>query len=165
MDDRVRLRIDLGGREIEIEGPESFVEKYATRLEEMMDRLLQDAVAGEMLPAETPAAPPDTGSEEPKRDLGPLGAFLHHLPNSATEVDKMLAAGFYLEQKSPDGTFVTADANRRLAEHGIRIGNASQCVRQSLMAKRVFTFARGRYKVSQDGRRYLDRLMGGAIGS
>ncbi|MEZ5826657.1 MAG: hypothetical protein R3C97_18575, partial [Geminicoccaceae bacterium] len=141
MDDRVRLRIDLTGREIEIEGPESFVARYAVRLEEMIDRLLREATE-DPLPAEAHLRPRDE-TETPSLDLGPFGAFLHHLPNSATEVDKILAAGFYLEQKSPDGTFVTADANKRLAEHGIRIGNASQCVRQSLMAKRVFTFARG----------------------
>ncbi|MEZ5834339.1 MAG: hypothetical protein R3D03_01210 [Geminicoccaceae bacterium] len=161
MDERVRLRIDLSRREIEIEGSRTFVERYAARLEEMMDSLLHGAAG---YPVADPVGSPVAESpEQPRLELGPFGAFLHHLPNSATEVDKMLAAGFYLEQKSADGTFTTAEANKRLAEHGIKIGNASQCVRQSLMAKRVFTFARGRYKVSQDGRRYLERLTGGAI--
>ena len=162
MDEKARIRIDLAGREIEIEGREAFVERYAERIEVMIDRLLST----EQTPP--PIEIPATGSaesvvEDALPDLGPFGAYLHHLPTTATEVDKMLAAGFYLEQKSTDGTFATADANKRLAEHGIKIGNPSQCVRQSLMAKRVFTFSRGRYKVSEEGRRHLARLTGGAV--
>ena len=158
LDDRARIRIDLSRREVEIEGRESFVERYAERIETMIGYLLD----GQDVASEA-GAEMASGTSPAPLDLGPLGAFLHHLPTTATEVDKMLAAGFYLEQRSPDGTFVTAEANKRLAEYGIKIGNASQCVRQSLMAKRVFTFARGRYKVSEEGRRYLARLTGGAI--
>ena len=75
----------------------------------------------------------------------------------------MLAAGFYLQQLSTDDSFATGDANKRLAEHGIKIGNASQCVRQSLTARRVFSVQRGRFRVSQQGRAYLRQLTNGAI--
>jgi hypothetical protein len=53
----------------------------------------------------------------------------------------VLAAGYYLQQLSGDDSFATGDANKRLAEHGIKIGNPSQCVRQSLTARRVFAVA------------------------
>ena len=95
-----------------------------------------------------------------EQDLGNFGEYLHRLPSAATEVDKILAAGFYCETISADGSFSTAEANRRLVEHGIKVGNASQCVKQSLTARRVFTLAKGQYKVSQEGRRYLQRLIG-----
>jgi len=75
----------------------------------------------------------------------------------------MLAAGFYLQQLASDDSFATGDANKRLAEHGIKIGNASQCVRQSLAARRVFAVTRGRFRVSQQGRTYLKQLTNGAI--
>ena len=48
-------------------------------------------------------------------------------------------------------------------EHGVRLGNPSQCVRQSLMAKRLFMVQKGRYRVSQQGRAYLRQLMGPLI--
>lgn len=160
MSDEARVRINLHQREIEVAGSEEFVERYAERIEAMFGRLLDDKAE---LPSPfveqstTPAALID------KPDLGPFGAFLHRLPNGATEVDKMLAAGFYVEAQSSDGSFGTAEANRRLVEQGIKVGNPSQCVRQSLSAKRVFTLTKGQYKVSIEGRQHLRRLMGDAV--
>ncbi len=151
MDEQARIRISLAQRELEIEGSESFIRSFGDRLERMLEMLTS---AG----AVTAAAAEDTRSR-----LGSFGEFLHHLPGSATDVDRMLAAGFYVQEHSPDKAFSTADASRRLTEHGIKIGNPSQCVRQSLMAKRVFVVERGRYRVSQIGRHYLRQLMGEVI--
>jgi len=118
-----------------------------------------------MLEMLTSAGPVTAATAEDTRSrLGSFGEFLHYLPGSATDVDRMLAAGFYVQERSPDKAFSTADASRRLTEHGIKIGNPSQCVRQSLMAKRVFVVERGRYRVSQIGRHYLRQLMGEVIG-
>ena len=72
----------------------------------------------------------------------------------------MLAAGFYVQANSTDDAFATADANRRLTEQGIKLGNPSQCVKQSLLAKRVFLVSKGRYRVSQPGRAHLRQLLG-----
>jgi len=165
-DERARLRIDLAQRSIEIEGREAFVESFGERIECLLERLL--AITAEPPPPleEAPIRaerPVPAEAEPPQAPLEPFGAFLHRLPNAATEVDRMLAAGYHLERQTADGTFATADANKLLAEHGIKIGNPSQCVRQSAMAKRVFTFTRGRYKVSQEGRRHLDRLLDGGL--
>ena len=59
-----------------------------------------------------------------------------------------------------DDAFATGDANRRLTEQGIKLGNPSQCVKQSLLAKRVFLVSKGRYRVSQPGRAHLRQLLG-----
>jgi hypothetical protein len=157
--ERTRVRINLAQAEIEVEGSESFVESFRPQLEALLDRLPRE-------PAAPPAAdqvlaiPP---AARAKTELGPFGEFLHHLPASATEVDRMLAAGYYLQQLSGDDSFATGDANKRLAEHGIKIGNPSQCVRQSLTARRVFAVARGRFRVSQTGRAYLRQLTNGTV--
>ncbi len=152
MDEQARIRISLAQRELEIEGSESFVRSFGDRLERMLEML-------------TSAGPgPAATAEDTRSRLGSFGEFLHYLPGSATDVDRMLAAGFYVQEHSPDKAFSTADASRRLTEHGIKIGNPSQCVRQSLMAKRVFVVERGRYRVSQIGRHYLRQLMGEVIG-
>jgi hypothetical protein len=67
------------------------------------------------------------------------------------------------QQQAPDDSFTTADANKRLTEQGIKLGNPSQCVKQSVLAKRVFMVLRGRYRVSQHGRAHLRQLMGPII--
>ena len=161
MGERTRVRINLAQAEIEVEGSESFVLSFRPQLEAMLDRLPREPAAATptaITPgtAQPPAAPART-------ELGSFGEFLHHLPASATEVDRVLAAGYYLQQLSGDDSFATGDANKRLAEHGIKIGNPSQCVRQSLTARRVFAVARGRFRVSQTGRAYLRQLTNGAV--
>ncbi len=154
MEQRTRIRINLAQREVEIEGSESFVRGYERRIESLLERLLAQAAA------QPAAAPPDATSSSP---LGSFGEFIHHLPSRATEVDKMLAAGFWVQQGNPDRSFSTAEASRRLAEHGIKIGNPSQCVRQAMQAKRAFSVQKGRYRVAQRGQEHLRRLMGAVI--
>lgn len=164
MDRLARLRVNLSEREFEIEGSEAFVERLAQHLEAVM------AEFGSPAGDPPPAAPAEVRAEnrsEPAPGLpgglGTFGEFLHHLPGGATEVDKMLAAGFWVQQASHDDAFATGDASRRLSEHGVRLGNPSQCVKQSLLAKRVFMVQRGRYRVSQTGRAHLRQLMGEVI--
>lgn len=154
LEPQARVRLDLGQRAFEVEGSESFVRELVDRLE----AVLQVEAGGELMALE-PAVPAATGPAV----LGKFGEFIQQLPGSATEVDRMLAAGFWAQRQSVDDAFATADANRRLVEQGIKLGNPSQCVRQSLTAKRVFAVQRGRFRVSQQGRQYLRQLMGDIV--
>jgi hypothetical protein len=149
------VHLDLGQRAFEVEGSEAFVRELVERLEEV----LQVYGAAEPAPVVEAVAAPQ--AETPS--LGSFGEFVQKLPGSATEVDRMLAAGYWSQRQSVDDAFATADANRRLVEQGVKLGNPSQCVRQSLTAKRVFAVQRGRFRVSQLGRQYLRQLMGDAI--
>lgn len=154
MDQHGRLRINLSQREFEVEGSEEFVRGFADRIQELLDLFYQPA----------PAAPEQLQEVEPtSAALGTFGEFILRLPSSSTDVDKMLAAGFYVQAASADDAFATGDANRRLTEQGIKLGNPSQCVKQSLLAKRVFLVSKGRYRVSQPGRAHLRQLLGPAI--
>lgn len=151
MEERARIRINLSQRELEIEGPRGFVEGYGGLLERLL-------AAFEAQPAATAAGA--AGDPDPEESFG---AFIQHLPLAATDVDRMLAAGYWVQRRSGDDAFATAEASRRLVEHGLKIGNPSQCVKQALLAKRVFVYQRGRYRVSQQGRQYLRQVMGGVI--
>jgi hypothetical protein len=162
VEQRARLKINLSQREFEVEGSEAFVQHFAGRIEE----LLEGFEAGSIMtllpsPASEPAAAPPAAA--PRSGLGSFGEFIMELPSSSTDVDKMLAAGFYVQQMSTDDAFSTGDANKRLTEQGIKLGNPSQCVKQSLMAKRLFMVTKGRYRVSQQGRTYLRQLMGPVV--
>lgn len=162
MDAQARLRVNLAQREFEVAGSEAFVRDWLPRIEALLARL----DAPQPTHDEPMAEPATAGSGHAPLaavELGSFGEFLQRLPGSATETDRMLAAGFWMQQRSSDGSFATADANRRLLEQGIKVGNASQCVRQSLAAKRVFVVQRGRFRVSQHGRLYLRQLMGTVV--
>ena len=166
LDQQARLRISLTQREFEVEGSEAFVRSFADRIEAFLDQLEELAGQPVEAPAAVVAAPPSRADGRGGEDasvLGTFGEFILQLPSSATDVDKMLASGFYVQLQAADDAFGTADANKRLTEQGIKLGNPSQCVKQSLMAKRVFQVTKGRYRVSQQGRSYLRQLLGNAV--
>ncbi|SNB67098.1 hypothetical protein SAMN07250955_105255 [Arboricoccus pini] len=151
-----RIKINLAQREIEIEGAENFVSHWADRLDELLGYFGNSEESRQKAEEDKPEGPRQLTGD----DLGAFGEFIQSLPNASTEVDKMLAAGLWVQRRSNDDAFGTGDASRHLADHGMRIGNPSQCVRQSLMAKRLFMVQRGRYRISQQGYNYLRQLIG-----
>jgi hypothetical protein len=157
VDQRTRIRINLSQREFEVEGSEAFVRSFAERIEELLVAL------DTAMPAGLPGAPGAPRLPEANPTFGSFGEFILRMPSSSTDVDKMLAAGFFMQSTSVDEAFGTSDANKRLREQGIKLGNPSQCVKQSLLAKRVFQVSKGRYRVSQSGRGHLRQLLGPVV--
>ena len=154
---RARLRINLSQREFEVEGSEAFVKAYVGRFEAWLGGF--DQAAG---PAPAPSAgPPEARAEPAPSELGELtfGELLHRLPRAASDVDRVLVAGWFGHMRSADRSFSTGEANALLTEQGIKVGNPSQSIRQNLTAKRVFKH-QGRYRVSQTGLDYLRQLFG-----
>jgi hypothetical protein len=152
--ERARLRVNLAQSEFEVEGSEAFVRTYAERFDALLDRLghrtpPDDPPAGAAKPPPAPALSIDTAS---------LGELLHHLPRSATDVDRMLLAGHIAQSRSSDNAFSTGEANALLTEQGVKIGNPSQSVKQNVIARRVFRHQR-RYRVSQIGLDHLAQLL------
>ena len=163
MSERARLRVNLVQSEFEVEGSEAFVRTYAERFDALLDRL------GHGIPSEHPPA----AGAEPARAQQPsppalsidgtsLGELLHHLPRSATDVDRMLLAGHAAQTRSADNAFSTGEANALLTEQGVKIGNPSQSVKQNVVARRVFRHQR-RYRVSQIGLDHLAQLLRAAL--
>lgn len=144
-----RLRVNLDQREVEVEGSESFVREWAPRIEALLERFDQPATA----PAEVVERLPATKGPET------FGEWIHRLPRSATDVDRILAAGHFAQHRRTDRSFATGEANGLLTEQGIKVGNPSQCIKQNLIAKRVFKHE-GRYRVSQLGVDHLRQLLG-----
>jgi hypothetical protein len=149
---RAKLRISLAQREFEVEGSESFVAAYAERFDRLLARLTEP-------PAAAPGTQPPAGPGDGLAPAETFGELLQRLPRSATDVDRILVAGFFAQQKDADNGFATGEANTLLTEQGVKVGNPSQCVKQNLLAKRVFKH-QGRYRVSQIGLDYLRQLVG-----
>lgn len=156
-----RLRVNLAQGEFEVEGSEDFVREYAARIEALLERLDRPDVDPAPAPAAptTASAPPAGGDDE-----APFGEQLQALPRNATDVDRMLLAGLHLQRRAADRAFTTADSNRLLLEHGVKLGNPSQSVKQNLVAKRAFAVQRGRYRVAKTGLDHLEQLTGRRLG-
>lgn len=153
-DQRARLRIKLAQGEFEVEGSESFVKAYAERFDAWLKRLDEPPSAAPP-PAQAESAPRGRAPAAPAQSFGEL---LHQLPRAASDVDRMLTAGYFVHLRSADKSFSTSEANALLTEQGVKVGNPSQCVRQNLVAKRVFKHL-GRYRVSQTGLDYLRQML------
>ena len=127
--------------------------RIVTRYRGIADRLIASASAP--TPSGTISATQRTTSSQPASCSPPA-------VRSATDVDRILVAGFFAQQKGADNGFGTGEANTLLTEQGVKVGNPSQCVKQNLLAKRVFKH-QGRYRVSQIGLDYLRQLIGTAL--
>jgi hypothetical protein len=152
---RARLRINLTEGEFEVEGSEAFVSSYVPRFERWLSQLDEAAPAGG--PRVKPSSKPRPGPVAES-----FGELLQHLPRSASDVDRMLLAGYFVHLRSADRSFATGEASALLTEQGVKVGNPSQCVRQSLAAKKVFKH-QGRYRISQTGTDFLRQLVGDAL--
>ncbi len=155
---RAKLRINLSQREFEVEGSEAFVNAYVDRFDAWLARF--DAAPAD--PA--PAPPPIARTERAPRPLRAqtFGELLQQLPRAASDVDRVLVAGYFGHLRGADKSFSTGEANALLTEQGFKVGNPSQCVRQNLLAKRVFKH-QGRYRMSQTGLDYLSQLLGAEL--
>ncbi|MGF1474326.1 MAG: hypothetical protein ACFB6S_02025 [Geminicoccaceae bacterium] len=149
-----RVKINLSQGELELEGDEAFIAGFRETLSTMLASLDERAPVVAATPSPPPARPVDLSS---------LGEFLHALPATATDVDKMLAAGLVVQMANADRCFTTGEANRALSDQGVKVGNASQSVKQSLTAKRIFQVQKGRFRVAQSGVAYLQQLTGGRL--
>ena len=150
---RAKVRINLAQREFEVEGSESFVRAYAEQLDQLLARLTEQSAAAPK------ARGPASVDNDALPDTGTFGELLQRLPRTATDVDRMLVAGYFAQQRAGDNGFATGEANTLLTEQGVKVGNPSQCVKQNLLAKRVFKH-QGRYRVSQIGLDHLRQLVG-----
>ncbi len=159
---RARLKINLSQGEFEVEGSEAFVERYAERIDALFSNFQKDQIIERPIISTTSVEAADANGESTIEAPQHIGEWLELMPRSATDVDRMLLAGYVAQLRSGDQSFGTGEANLLLTDQGIKVGNPSQCVKQNLVAKRVFRHQR-RYRVSQTGLDQLRQLLGPAF--
>lgn len=152
MAENVRIRINLAAGELELEGPERFVEAHQESLQKMMALLVESR------PVSTPAlSRGDPTTRSPQHEV-PFGELFNQLSTSAKDVDKILLAGFYAQRNSKDRVFTTRKASSLLAEVGVKLTNPSQSLKQNERAKRLFRH-REAYRVSKEGEEHIANLL------
>jgi hypothetical protein len=156
---RARLKINLSQGEFEVEGSEAFVERYAERIDALFADFQQSRISQPPVIQAAAAEAVEGNGHATMETPDHIGEWLEHLPRSSTDVDRMLLAGYFAQLRSGDQSFGTGEANTLLTDQGIKVGNPSQCVKQNLVAKRVFRHQR-RYRVSQTGLDQLRQLLG-----
>ncbi len=150
-----RIRVSIGSHEVDLEGPEQFINEHKDLIVEVLDRLQGKSASANERSATTVDEPARTGNRIMELEFGEA---LFMLPNSASGTDKILLAGKFAQAISDNNTFDTREANQLLIDQGIKLANASQSLKNNLKAKRAFKFE-GRYRVSRDGESHIETLI------
>ena len=153
-DARYRLRVIPATGEFEIEGTEEFVEKYWDELQSLITSAPRSPEKEASPPSVVPPLEANGQSALPES----FGEHLNRF-DKLTDVDKVLVAGHFQQAVSTENVFTTKEANDLLIEQGVRVTNASECVRRNVTGKRVFKVAGRKYRVSQQGDKYIKELL------
>lgn len=168
MSEKAVFKINLRTGEIEISGSEEFVER---RIDQLGDIIELSSAANSALPAAvTPkhdastASSFDNGAESSGGENAPetFGEYLHAFKEDVNDIQKALITARYVQFQAESNEFKTAEVNKSLKDHGIKLTNPSQSLKQLVAKKFIFQTKKvGSVKfmrVSTDGQKHLDTL-------
>lgn len=165
-DSSARIRIVLGGAELDLQGEPAFIEKYDETIQALLAKLTSLTPAssginatrgvGARVAGVTPAG--GAGAASALVDFEDFGEVLHRVPRSATGVDKALVAGWFAQRAKDGKPFETKDVSALLVEQGVRLPNPSQALTNNVNRKLIFKSGGG-YRVSREGIEYVERLL------
>ena len=159
-DPELRVRLCRATNEIEIQGPAHLVSEWWDRLLPEIEHASVPPGNGTRMTQPTALAPRTPPAQTQDQPLpGVFGEFIQRFPKDIPDIQKVLVAAWYSQQKDADNCFTTRSANDLLIEQGIKIANPSQCVKRLNRAKRSFVVAPGRYRVSATGKEHIESLL------
>jgi hypothetical protein len=165
MSDKAKIRINLSAREIELEGTEAFIEKYSSIINNYLEIIKEPVYAGTnqnnsaVMPLSRDQIPFSYGSDTNSSDSIPdsFGEYYSRFPKSMKDVDKILVAGYYCQQKG-GGAFSSSESSSLLIEQGVKLTNAAAFLKANLDSRKLFKHE-GKYRISEAGIEYLKRLL------
>ncbi|MDX2360577.1 MAG: hypothetical protein QNK23_07210 [Crocinitomicaceae bacterium] len=167
MEEKTGIRINLNTREFEINGSEEFISKYDNVIQSFLKIIESDNLSTVKNPENKKQSPKKTQGTEHVKDSSneadshavpvSFGEYYHKLPSSAKSVDKILLAGYFVQQGSESSSFATKEASSLLLEQGVKLSNPSEFMRANLATKKVFKH-QGKYRVSETGIAFLERI-------
>jgi hypothetical protein len=150
--DNVRCRINFSTRELEVAGSNQEVAEWWERLDPILKEFRQPQSTS---PKMGNGISGGSSGDPPLPDA--FGEYFYEFPSSMTDVEKILAAAYFVQRNESDSTFKTGQASKLLSENGIKLVNPSQCVKQNMEKKHVFAH-NGKYRVSKTGIDHLKEL-------
>lgn len=156
MADKAKIRINLSSREIELEGTETFIEKYSDIINDYLKVIkepvshnatvaIEDDIQVSNLPNVSFSSMPDS-----------FGEYYSRFPKSMKDVDKILVAGYFVQQKTGNA-FSSGEASSLLIEQGVKLSNAAAFLKANLESRKIFKHD-GKFRVSELGVEYLKKL-------
>jgi hypothetical protein len=150
---RLKVRANRTTGEVEIEGPAQVVAEWWDKLWPEVGNQAGGA-AGQAGGARVPLTSTTNNGQVPEI----FGEFYTEFRSDITDVDKVLVAGAFIQNRDQERVFTTKAANQALLDQNIKVANASENVRRLIQTKRAFVVSDGRYRVSAGGFEHLSSL-------
>lgn len=148
----MRVRAIRSTGELEVEGSPELVKEWWEKLWPQME-------VGLVAPPRSQGGELQLNSLAASSSMPAVfGEFYNEFRSDITDVDRVLVAGAFAQLQDAERTFTTKGANQLLLDQNTKVGNASECVRRLIAAKRAFVVADGRFRVSQSGFEHLKTL-------
>lgn len=175
MSTTAKFKLNLRTREIEIEGSEDFVQRQISDLESIFEAIdlakagdTGDAVDGDDQPdgsttgGQGGGTSNGSGAGASSELPASLGEYFHQFAQSINDTDKALITARFVQAQSQTNDFKTAEVNKALQDHGIRLSNPSESLKRLSDRKLLFQTRKvGKLRfmrVSQTGQGHLDTL-------
>ena len=88
---------------------------------------------------------------------------MHRFPSDISDQDAVLLTSIYVQRQSEANEFKTAEVNKMLMEHGVKVSNTSTSLNRLVSKKLLFqTRKDGKLKflrVSKDGEAKIEELL------
>lgn len=168
MSESATFRINVKTGEIEITGSEAFVEARIDSLNEILELVAEASLAcpsNDIVPVPEPT-PQATDAPEPVTTPSKLpetfGEWMHSFRDNINDQEKALMTARFVQEQSATNDFKTAEVNKSLKDHGIKLSNPSKTLKQLEDKKFLFqTRKEGKLsfkRISRDGENHLSTL-------
>ncbi len=153
----MKIRINLVNREVEFEGDLTAIkDHFGDYIEDFLDNIKKGN------PAASTTAAPVSASVASEVSLSALpdsfGEFYGKFPKGLSNVDKLLLAGYYLQNQTEGKYFTVKSASDLLLDQGVSLSNAGAFNSANMSTKRVFKLTGKNFRVSDTGADYIKSL-------
>lgn len=166
MSEIAKFKLNLKTGEIEVEGSEAFVERQVKALESLVDLMKLSAPIDKT--KDTPSNlgqgsdnKPDSGDIASDKIPDTFGEWMQTF-KAESDGDKVLITARFVQSQAASNDFKTADVNKALKEHGIKLSNPSATLKNLVDRKLMFQTRKVgvlKYlRLSVDGQNYLSKL-------
>jgi hypothetical protein len=173
-----RVKINIKTGEVEFEGSEEFVQNQMDNLDTIIDLVSSNITLSEarpeIVPENTSATPEEDSESIETEDISndtssfsvpsSFGEWMHKFKDSINDLEKALVTAYFVQHQSDKNDFKTLEVNKSLRDHGIKLSNPSQALKQLDTKKYLFQTRKEGTKVrfmrvSQDGVSHLKTLV------
>ena len=161
----MKIRISLTSREVEFEGDlASIKENFGAHIEDYLKAIKKEANPPSL--QKNPSIQTNPSIVRGSNEVGPIttivpdsfGEFYSKFPKSLSSVDKILLAGYYLQNLSEGKYFTVREATEILIDQGVSLSNPGAFNKSNISTKRVFKLTGKNFRVSDTGGEYIKSL-------